>query len=185
MIIVQSICKYHLHTVEYTHRPERGAKGYVQRIWSGKRFLLCGRPAKLTGMPLEGGSGRTERVLILDWGNQTSFADTSLRKQGANEEGYKLRSKHFLILALLFSSFSLFVLQVIAFPPHVLLIVLDDLGWSDVRFHGESQINTPNMDKFASEGVILDNYYVQPICSPTRGALLTGMYPIHTGKNAL
>ena len=96
----------------------------------------------------------------------------------------KMRSKHFLILALLFSSFSLFVLQVIAFPPHVLLIVLDDLGWSDVRFHG-SQINTPNMDKFASEGVILDNYYVQPICSPTRGALLTGMYPIHTGKNAL
>ena len=95
-----------------------------------------------------------------------------------------MRSKHFLILALFFSSFSLFVLQVIAFPPHVLLIVLDDLGWSDVGFHG-SQINTPNMDKFASEGVILDNYYVQPICSPTRGALLTGMYPIHTGKNAL
>ena len=95
-----------------------------------------------------------------------------------------MRSKHFLIFALLFSSFSLFVLQVIAFPPHVLLIVLDDLGWSDVGFHG-SQINTPNMDKFASEGVILDNYYVQPICSPTRGALLTGMYPIHTGKNAL
>ena len=94
-----------------------------------------------------------------------------------------MRSKHFLILALLFSSFSLFVLQVIAFPPHVLLIVLDDLGWSDVRFHG-SQINTPNMDKFASEGVILDNYYVQPICSPTRGALPSGMYPIHTGKNA-
>ena len=95
-----------------------------------------------------------------------------------------MRSKHVLIFALLFSSFSLFVLQVIAFPPHVLLIVLDDLGWSDVGFHG-SQINTPNMDKFASEGVILDNYYVQPICSPTRGALLTGMYPIHTGKNAL
>ena len=111
---VQCICKYHLHTVEYTHRPKRGAKGYVQRVSSGKRFLLCGRPAKLTGMPLEGGSGRTERVLILNWGNQTSFADTSLRKQGANEEGYKLRSKHFLILALLFSSFSLFVLQVIA-----------------------------------------------------------------------
>ena len=37
----------------------------------------------------------------------------------------------------------------------------------------------------ASEGVILDNYYVQPICSPTRGALLTGMYPTHTGKKSL
>ena len=94
-----------------------------------------------------------------------------------------MRSNHFLILALLFSSFSLLVLKVDGDPPHILLIVLDDLGWSDVGFHG-STINTPNMDKLASEGVILDNYYVQPICSPTRGALLSGMYPIHTGKNA-
>ena len=71
------------------------------------------------------------------------------------------------------------MLQVIAVPPHVFLIVSDVLEWSDVGFHG-SQINTTNMDKLVSEGVILDNYYVQPICSPTRGALLTGMYPIHT-----
>ena len=76
------------------------------------------------------------------------------------------------------------MLQVIAVPPHVLLIVLDDLGWSDVGFHG-SQINTTNMDKIVSEGVILGKYYVQPICSPTRGALLTGMYPTHTGKKSL
>ena len=55
-----------------------------------------------------------------------------------------MRSKHFLILALLFSSVSLFVLQVIAFLPHFLVIVLDDLGWSDVRFH-DSQINSPDI----------------------------------------
>ena len=65
--------------------------------------------------------------------------------------------------------------------PHILLVVADDLGWSDVGFHG-SKIRTPNIDKLASEGVILDNYYVMPICTPTRSALLTGMYPIHTGK---
>ena len=76
------------------------------------------------------------------------------------------------------------MLQVTAVPPHVLLIVLDDLGWSDVGFHG-SQINTTKMDKLVCEGVILENYYEQPICSPTRGALLTGMYPIHTGKKSL
>ena len=66
-------------------------------------------------------------------------------------------------------------------PPHILLVVADDLGWSDVGFHG-SKIKTPNIDKLASEGVILDNYYVMPLCSPTRSALLTGMYPIHTGE---
>ena len=73
-----------------------------------------------------------------------------------------------------------FVLQVVGRPLHILLVVVDDFGWSDVGFHG-SKINTPNMDKLASEGVILDNYYVQPICSPTRSALLSGRYPIHTG----
>ena len=65
-------------------------------------------------------------------------------------------------------------------PLHILLVVVDDLGWSDVGFHG-SKIDTPNMDKLAAEGVILDNYYVLPICSPTRSALLSGRYPIHTG----
>ena len=66
-------------------------------------------------------------------------------------------------------------------PPHILLVVADDLGWSDVGFHG-SKIQTPNIDQLASEGVILDNYYVLPICTPTRSALLTGMYPIHPGE---
>ena len=66
-------------------------------------------------------------------------------------------------------------------PPHILFIVADDLGWSDVGFHG-SKIQTPNIDKLASDGVILNNYYVLPLCSPTRSALMTGMYPIHTGE---
>lgn len=76
--------------------------------------------------------------------------------------------------------FALFALRVSAAPLHILLVVIDDYGWSDVGFHG-SKIKTPNMDQLASEGVILDNYYVQPICTPTRSALLSGRYPIHTG----
>ena len=134
-------------------------------------------------MTLEGRSGCTERYRIKEIEPHLLTLRFD-REQGEKEEGYKKRFNLFLILAVLFSSFSLFVLQVIAVPPHVLLIVLDDLGWSDVGFDG-SKINTPNMDKLASEGVILDNYYVQPICSPTRGALLTGMYPTHTGKKSL
>ena len=66
-------------------------------------------------------------------------------------------------------------------PPHILFMLADDLGWIDVGFHG-SKIHTPNIDSLAKDGVILDNYYVQPVCTPTRGALMTGRYPIHTGK---
>ena len=67
--------------------------------------------------------------------------------------------------------------------PNILLMLADDLGWYDVGFHNP-KIQTPHIDKLAKDGVILDNYYVQPVCTPTRGALMTGRYPIHTGMES-
>ena len=64
--------------------------------------------------------------------------------------------------------------------PHIVFILADDLGFNDIGYHN-SKIKTEVLDELAHEGVRLENYYVQPICTPTRAQLLTGRYDIHTG----
>jgi arylsulfatase A-like enzyme len=61
------------------------------------------------------------------------------------------------------------------------LIVADDMGFADVGFNGCTDIKTPNIDRLAASGVRLDQFYVQPLCSPTRAALMTGRYPMRHG----
>ena len=67
-----------------------------------------------------------------------------------------------------------------ATAPNIVVIVADDLGWNDVGYHG-SEIKTPHIDSLAASGVKLQNYYLQPICTPSRSQLLSGRYQIHTG----
>ncbi|KAK5599731.1 hypothetical protein CRENBAI_016408 [Crenichthys baileyi] len=65
-------------------------------------------------------------------------------------------------------------------PPHIVFILADDFGWYDVGYHS-SEIRTPNLDQLSAKGVRLENYYVQPVCTPSRNQLMTGRYQIHTG----
>ncbi|MGB8772466.1 MAG: arylsulfatase [Candidatus Korobacteraceae bacterium] len=68
--------------------------------------------------------------------------------------------------------------------PNIVYIVADDLGWKDVGYHG-SDIKTPNIDKLAENGARLEQFYAQPMCTPTRAALMTGRYPFRYGLQTL
>jgi arylsulfatase A-like enzyme len=68
--------------------------------------------------------------------------------------------------------------------PNIVYIVADDLGWKDVGFDG-SDIKTPNIDGLAAAGARLEQFYAQPMCTPTRAALMTGRYPFRYGLQTL
>lgn len=64
--------------------------------------------------------------------------------------------------------------------PNIVVMLADDLGYADVGFHG-SDIQTPNIDSIAKQGVELEKFYVCPMCSPTRAGFMTGRYPNRFG----
>ena len=65
--------------------------------------------------------------------------------------------------------------------PNVILIVTDDQGYGDVGAHGNRHIETPNLDRLHDESIRLTNFHVNPTCSPTRAALMTGRYASRAG----
>ncbi|KAK8803575.1 hypothetical protein WA158_001269 [Blastocystis sp. Blastoise] len=65
--------------------------------------------------------------------------------------------------------------------PNIVFIIADDMGWSDAGFRNNDQIHTPTLDSFVDNRIILERYYAQDVCSPTRASILTGRYPSHYG----
>ncbi|MCC6883887.1 MAG: sulfatase-like hydrolase/transferase [Verrucomicrobiales bacterium] len=62
--------------------------------------------------------------------------------------------------------------------PNILLILIDDLGWTDLHCQGNARLSTPNIDRLAGQGMrFTDAYAAAPVCSPTRAAVLTGQSP--------
>ncbi|KAI8515755.1 hypothetical protein Bbelb_065680 [Branchiostoma belcheri] len=64
--------------------------------------------------------------------------------------------------------------------PHIVFIVADDLGWNDVGWHNPD-VKTPVLDQLAHDGVILNQTYVNYVCTPSRTAFMTGYFPYHVG----
>ena len=69
-------------------------------------------------------------------------------------------------------------------PPNIVIILADDMGYGDIGAFGAPNIRTPRLDAMAAQGQKWTNFYVQPVCSPSRAALLTGRLPIRSGMFA-
>ncbi len=70
--------------------------------------------------------------------------------------------------------------------PNIIYILADDLGWADVAFNGSKFYETPNLDKLAKKSFLFKKAYAAaPVCSPTRGSIMSGKYPVNTGFTGL
>ena len=62
--------------------------------------------------------------------------------------------------------------------PNIVMVFIDDMGWGDFSCFGNTEVNTPNIDRLATQGLRFEQFYVNsPICSPSRTAISTGQYP--------
>src|SRR2546426_2410125 len=70
-------------------------------------------------------------------------------------------------------------------PPNIILILTDDQGYGDFSCHGNPVLKTPNLDKLHGESVRLTDFHVAPMCSPTRGELMTGLDSLRNGASSV
>ena len=84
-------------------------------------------------------------------------------------------------MLLVFLAFSISFISYADPQPNIVFLLADDFGYNDVGYHNPDIIS-PNIDSLASEGIILEQNYVQPVCTPSRAALMTGMYPFKIGR---
>ena len=78
-------------------------------------------------------------------------------------------------------AFSLCAAARVEKQPNVILIITDDQGYGDLGFTGNPHVQTPVIDRLAGESIRFNQFYVSPVCAPTRSSLMTGRYSLRTG----
>jgi arylsulfatase len=96
-----------------------------------------------------------------------------------------MRMRSVLILAALASLGVHGVAEAASKRPNVLVILSDDQGYGDVSAHGNPALKTPNLDKLHGESIRLTDFHVAPMCTPTRGQLLSGLDALHSGASSV
>ena len=86
-------------------------------------------------------------------------------------------------MALMLSLVSVFATALHAERPNVILVMADDQGWGDTGYNGHPVVKTPNLDAMANDGLVFNRFYAAaPVCSPTRGSVLTGRHPCNASR---
>lgn len=122
-----------------------------------------------------------EPVLVAAFGGRTDVGSGSVLAKPALRDGAKLALAVAAALLATTDTESLAAGTGKSPQPDIPFILADDLGRTDVGFMGCKEIRTPHLDKLANAGAVLDAFHVQPVCSPTRAALMTVRYAAHTG----
>ena len=90
------------------------------------------------------------------------------------------------LLLILLSALCLLGSRSVAAPrPNIVLVIMDDMGYCDLSCHGSPFIKTPHLDALHASGVRLTDFHVAPMCSPTRGQLLTGRDALRNGASII
>lgn len=92
-----------------------------------------------------------------------------------------LMQKKIVLVVLIATCFAFACTKQKEIPPNIVLILIDDMGWKDIGVAGSTYYETPNIDQLSREGIRFTKAYsAAPVCSPSRGAILTGKYPART-----
>ena len=89
--------------------------------------------------------------------------------------------KNIIIAFFILSTFSIIVNAQTDSRPNVIIVITDDQGYGDLGVTGNPHVKTPIIDHFANDNIRFNNFYVSPVCAPTRSSLMTGRYSLRTG----
>ena len=121
-------------------------------------------------------------IPVTHWIKEAEVGDEAARQRKVRGESIFLASKVETVVILRLIVFLFTIQQQLAVAqPNIVLILTDDQGYGDVGIHGNPWLKTPNLDRIAKEGARLDRFFVEPVCAPTRAALLSGRYPTKVG----